>query len=615
MAIVNGVLLLGSIGLSVTSGARVARRASFAHSEVRLLIVGIVAYAQVVIVLQAAGFALRTFAPLVLVALHVVATAVAVAATRSASVRAAAPAVAEHRRAGTAPLMLTALAAMVLWAIRWTLAWLYPVTGFDPLHYHLTSVASWRDAGSFTHEPFAILVGRFPADADLLYLHVLSFVPQQRLVAPVGVAFLVLFGVAVAALTRSLGASSSWSRWSGLVATLIPVALAQSTSGYIDLAVAAFACALAALICECVRSRERADTWTIVVAGLAAGLLAGSKFNGVAPAVLGALALCVPRRMSRTAMLQTACYVAVAVGLGGSWYVRNLVEDGSPLAPYELDVAGVQVFDGLDPAEDVTDAPDAVAGPKPVQLVRSTVNDARLLIAPRSIDAQETTAGFGMFWPFAGIPALAYLAYLAAKRRSLIRSSSLWGVAIVAVAGLGTPYWWWTRFTLPVAVLGVAAFAVVASHRPLRPALVHACVALAFLGGALGAGLTGYFEGWSGQAPSGLRFAADHGVFVSYADVMPPVTWADDLPEGSVIAVDEALANTGYPFFPLYGHDLERHLTTATSATFETQRADADVKAFIVQPDGALARALDDPTSGFVKNDEQFSTGTSYRRE
>jgi hypothetical protein len=610
MMIVNGVLLLGSIGLSLTSGVRVARRSGFAHAEARLVIVGVVAYAQVVAVLQFAGFALRTFAPVVLVALHVFTTAVAVAATRSVSARTEGLAF-EHRSAGAAPVVVTGLAAMALWAVRWTLAWLYPVTGFDPLHYHLPSVASWRDAGTFSHEPFAILIGRFPANADLLYLHVLSFVPLQRLVAPAGFAFLVLFGIAVAALTRSLGATSSWSRWSGLVATLIPVALAQSTSGYIDLAVAAFACALAALICECVRARERTTTWTIVVAGLAAGLLAGSKFNGVAPAVFGAVALLLPRRWSRTAMVQTACYVTVAVGLGGSWYVRNLVEDASPVAPYELEVAGVHLFDGLDPAEDVTDPPAAVAGPKPVQLVRSTLNDARLLLEPRSIDAQDPTAGFGMFWPFAGIPALAYLAV---RMRAVIRPSSLWGAGVLVVTGLGTPYWWWTRFTLPVAVLGVAAFAVVASHRRIRRALVHASLVLVLLSGALGAGLTGYFEGWSGKGPSALRFAADHGVFVSYADVMPPVRWADDLSDGSVIAVDEALANTGYPIFPLYGRDLGRHLTTATSASFGTQRADARVKAFIVLPDGALARALDDPMSGFVKNDEQFSTGTSYRR-
>lgn len=612
----NGLLLMATMACAAISGARVSRASQPRHPETALLIGVVVAYAQIVVVLQFSGFVLHTFSPFALAGLHLLVAAFVRAMTRGASSIAEASPRMPAPEAGSrtwmsAVWMLAALAIIGFVTVRFVIAVSMPVAGYDAIHYHLAGVADWLQTGTFSHPSYVLFAGRFPANADLLYLHLLAFFPSPRLIAPAGILFLLFLGVAVASLARALGVGREWSRWAAALAMMIPIAMAQSTSGYVDLATAAAVVALAALVAAYLQAGATATPWAVAAAGLSAGLLVGSKATGLAPAALAALAIVVSSR-ARFRWAHVALFVAALSLVGSSWYVRNWIVDGNPLAPYRLSVAGVTIVDGLDPSGHVTEPPLSLQVARPLQLFYAAASELSLFANPRGVTYDDHVLGLGPMWPLIGLPALLALVLLS---RQFLAPPGRWAMGIVVLAGTAHPYLWWTRFTIPLAVAGVVAAAILASrNRWLRPAISIGGLVLSLIGGLAGAWSTAYLQGWWGSAPTALQKIAADGPFLTYEDLMPAMAWTGSLAPDAVIAVDEALSSTGYPLFPLFGPQLSRQLVGVSQASFVQTLQDPRVGAVIVEPDGELEARLRMPGSNFVEVPIQIVTGHAYLR-
>jgi hypothetical protein len=118
-----------------------------------------------------------------------------------------------------------------------------------------------------------------------------------------------------------------------------------------------FTAAFVALVSQLasIWSRRRASGLDVLLLGMAAGLLVGSKTTGVLAAVLllgGAGALTLVRNRFRVPRLSgpylgsALAASCLAFGAGGIWLLRNWVLFGSPIAPNGLTLFGLTVFPG-----------------------------------------------------------------------------------------------------------------------------------------------------------------------------------------------------------------------------------------------------------------------------
>ena len=245
-----------------------------------------------------------------------------------------------------------AVCAIVLWQ-----GWRLPPLAYDALMYHLVFPAEWIQRGRLALVPTVFAApanSYFPANGEATFAAALLATGDERLVNLAQFPFLLAGGAAVAGIARLLGA-----RWSGaLLASALfagaPEVATQAGSALVDVD---FAAAFLLAIFFLLEYRARGATGALVLAGLAAGFLAGTKTLGVVFAVLlvPVAILCVTARRERDDPLAAPLLLALAAALplGGFWYVRNWEATGNPLFPLELRIGGALVFPGVHGREEM----------------------------------------------------------------------------------------------------------------------------------------------------------------------------------------------------------------------------------------------------------------------
>jgi hypothetical protein len=196
-----------------------------------------------------------------------------------------------------------------------------------------------------------------------------------------------------------------WSLALGAIALSLPVLSDQAGEARNDIVGIFFLLAAAAVALSAWAVRREGEAGlplgALVVAGLAAGLAAGTKLNFLLPAavlVLG-LALAAPRG-ARLRALAAASLAALAGG--GYWYLRNLIHSGNPL-PW---------FDSLGPIS--LPAPDQALGGREGHSVLNYLFDGEVWsdwFLPGLRD------GLTVLWPLLFVAALAGLVLCAASSR------------------------------------------------------------------------------------------------------------------------------------------------------------------------------------------------------
>lgn len=219
--------------------------------------------------------------------------------------------------------------AWVAWLLRW------PALDIDSVGYHLPQVVGWVGSGRpGSVQPLfdtGLPVGNYPLTNEVLLTWGVaigrSFV-WVSLWAPLLMALLALTGWGA---LRRLGAPP-WAAGLGVAAVIGSpvVSHLQANGANTDLPALTWLVATGFLALASVRRPG-----LLAPAVLAAALAVGTKTT-VLP--LAALALLVAgwtsRAHLRSLALPLAMAVAAGVGIGGYWYLRNLVDHGSPLWPF-----------------------------------------------------------------------------------------------------------------------------------------------------------------------------------------------------------------------------------------------------------------------------------------
>lgn len=316
--------------------ARLAMRIAGGLDPVHRWLVGfVVAWAQIVLVLTVLG-AVHLMYPAAVVVVHV---ALAVAAWRFLPAR-------SPLRPGSwslgAILVGAALAGLVgYWAVS---SFGAPSAEFDTNRYHIVNAAHWLTS----HEMWSLPFGQpsdhtalEPGNGELLSLWLMLPFGDDRVAYTTNLLAAVLVALAAMTVAREIGGRS----WLGGVAALAVLASGLVTTAFphsmlTDLwatggLVGAVALGLTA------RRSGAGSLW--VLAGLSAGLSAGTKYAELVPAFGVMVVLLAVARAPRRAVLLAA---SGAVATSAFWYVRNAVATGNPIYPQSLGVSGWAILPG-----------------------------------------------------------------------------------------------------------------------------------------------------------------------------------------------------------------------------------------------------------------------------
>ena len=465
--------------------------------------------------------------------------------------------------------ILVALAAV---ALAWQLivALILPPFAFDAISYHLTVVASWLDAESVDPSALSLCCAYYPSNSELVFAWPMLFTGSVGVVDTVQFPFVVLGALSVAGLVRSARLPPAASAAAAAIFTATPIVLVQAPTDYADVMVAAWALAGLHSIVRFAVSGQRSH---LVVAGLAAGLLVGTKGTGIVwAAALTLLAIGVVVAFLRGRRLPTgaavrglAAFVCALLALGSYWYARNWIEQGNPAYPFRVEVAGQQIFDGPFEVDDVLTQPPAGAGdPRPVPIARSWAADLDFW-NQGSYDYQQRAGGLGPLWPWLALPLLIPLTVWLVRRRSPVLLA-LGGVAAVLVV---QPYGWWSRFTIPLIAIGALAVVAAAAWSPRRwQRLAVRGLALGLV--VVGVGLASYEVDPAANADP-LRADDVLGLIGDSPDqrsvgslFFPEYAFLDQVPDDATVAVDLGAPEVRF-VFPLFGPDLSREVVPAGS--------------------------------------------------
>ncbi|HVR61205.1 MAG TPA: hypothetical protein VMU50_04865 [Polyangia bacterium] len=217
-----------------------------------------------------------------------------------------------------------ALAALIVVAAATLLATLAPPSSMDAMVYHLRAPRAFLRAGGWVSLP-DIVQSFQPLYVEMLFGHAMALY-DDVLASLVHWALGIGAVTTAAACSRRLGGSALW----GMVIFGASAMFAwESTSAFIDLGLACFT-SLALLWAT--RPDVGAPSW--VLAGVFAGLAAGTKLNGAVGAALAGLGtLCAAGPDWRSGARRLVAVGALALALALPWYVRTLLSTGNPFYP------------------------------------------------------------------------------------------------------------------------------------------------------------------------------------------------------------------------------------------------------------------------------------------
>ena len=217
--------------------------------------------------------------------------------------------------------------AWVAWQVR------HPAIGFDSEVYHYGQVAGWiangRPGSSLTLS-YDIPYTNYPQTDEVALTWGAGLARSWIPIALWNPFMLVTLAVASVATLRTLRVPPAIGILATAALLATPLVVRQLNEPQTDLPCLTWVACAAALAL-----RARAQPLLLLPAVLAGGLAIGTKTTA-APEVLAVLVVgaVLGRRHLRSMAPALGLAAALAIVVGGLWYVRNLVQHGSPLWPF-----------------------------------------------------------------------------------------------------------------------------------------------------------------------------------------------------------------------------------------------------------------------------------------
>jgi len=244
----------------------------------------------------------------------------------------------------------TALTLGVIGGGAFAMAWFtatVPSANFDTLGYHLPAVAEFYQHGGIIDLPGTRATASYPFGWELASVAMIMPFGHDLLITWPNLAAWLLIGLATAHLARFLGATRSAALTGALLVMGTPHVLGRVNGVQVDVALAALFLSSCAAALHVRRGDDR--LWTVLLLVLG-GACAAVKFSGAVywTASLGFLLTERTRTARPMPRLGHAMILGVGLALitGGFWYLRNLIQDGSPFGRIGISVAGRTLLTG-----------------------------------------------------------------------------------------------------------------------------------------------------------------------------------------------------------------------------------------------------------------------------
>jgi len=356
------------------------------------------------------------------------------------------------------------------------LGYLFPSYAWDSLWYHLPSVGYIMQSGAIQENPaysfINIVINVLPKNIELLFLWNVIFL-KSDIITDLGQLFFTIAGVlTIYSIAVKLKVEEKYAIYSSLLFFFTPVIILQSTTNYIDIAVSVlFLIAVNFLMYDSPESPHvgepgRDRKIPVLLAGLAAGILLGSKGSGPLFVFVLSGAIVIQEYIkhfntSDTKPVQRGyfsirvlkycltCFILPALLMGGYWYIKNLVLYNNPLYTTEFSFFNFTLFKGLfkgiiDPAPEVINNLTPLARLFYVWLekVEYYLYDSRL-------------SGFGPIWFILFLPSSVFALIYAIKKN---KYNFLFISAILIITFIIYPRNWYTRYVIYIVGFGALSF-------------------------------------------------------------------------------------------------------------------------------------------------------------
>lgn len=553
------------------------------------------------------------------------------------------------RRSWRHPVLLV-LGLLVLAQYLWRLAIAvrFPVLDWDGNAYHLISVDNWVQQEAVTHSPQSIFADVYPQNAELITAWSATFLHSTSLAGLTQFLFAAMGFAAVVGIASNAGARRSGALFAGLLFAATPIVFLQVGTGYVDIAASATVLVTWQLVLSAYDLRGESPRRLVpqfLVAGLAVGMMLGTKSSNVLGAVIAVLMavlvlrtlwqafrppepipppdptggpadglsggggttvltapaatrIAVRQRFGRWAVAPLCALLIPAVAVGCFWYVRNLVTYGNPLWPITI-----PFFQGQGTVQQLIiggNIPAEIAQLPPLTKIFQSWS-ADLFAHPFLYD--QRLGGFGPQWLLLG-PAILVMIFGFLRDRVVYLLGLLIPFCVLLML---QPASWWARFTIFFVGLGAVCFVLATRWLGGRwERVLHAGVVVLVAIGMWWSVSPTYLSatGTDPLSPAQALQLLRADEQTRSATRFPWTDYTDlaDAPRGSVVAVPDR--NPLLFTHPYVGTELRRRLVIIpTPADLATLRADlAGVRADFVVLDpkteataGLAREALLDP--------------------
>jgi hypothetical protein len=363
------------------------------------------------------------------------------------------------------------------------LGYLFPSYSWDALYYHLPIVGQIIQSGAIQESTNPSFIQQyiniFSKNINLFFLWNVIFL-KSDVIVDLGQLFFTMAGVvSIYSSAVKLKIRKNYALYASLLFFFTPVLILQSTTNYVDAAVSMlFIIALNFLIFREDGSPASEKT-SLLISGLAAGILLGSK--PTAPLfiiiIFGALIIreslktlkAADRGHSsgKTLGIYFTCFMIPVFLLGGFWYMRNWILHGNPVYYIDISIFGLKIFSGLK-ADWVESSPEIIGS---LGYVGSLFHVWLERVGYYMYDSR--LSGFGPIWYILLLPAMIFSIIHAISKK---RYDFLFIVTVIIVTFLVHPRNWTTRYVIFVVGAGALSFGHLLEYFEKRGAVLKITV-------------------------------------------------------------------------------------------------------------------------------------------
>ena len=385
-------------------------------------------------------------------------------------------------------IILLILLSLLMIKIGWLIfiGYLFPSYTWDSLMYHLPIVGNIMQSGAIMENPanFEIdtFINIFPKNMELFFLWNVIFLKNSSITDLSQSLFLIVGILTTYSIAIKLDIKIRSALVSSMLFFFTPIVILQINTNYIDIAVSVLLLTVINyLLYESPSFKKHLSPPVemddrkipIILAGITAGILLGSKGSGPLFAIIILSAIIVQEFIKyhkqiyaktpeekfdliKDSVISYIIYFFLPlIMLGSYWYIKNWMLYGNPVYPMEITVFDITLFKGLF---------KKMRDPVPLLIENSTYLSRLFHVWMEKVEFylyDSRLSGFGPLWTILLLPSLVFACINSAINK---RYNWLFICVVLILTFAVHPRNWTTRYTIFMVSLGALSYGFVLDY-------------------------------------------------------------------------------------------------------------------------------------------------------